>query len=65
MGADPNDTGGDGYGGGYDGGYGGGYGGYGHNHGGYGGYGGCYIVRQPMYDDWGNYLGRRRVQVCD
>lgn len=28
-------------------------------------YGGCYIVRQPVYDDWGNYLGRRRVRVCD
>lgn len=27
--------------------------------------GGCYIVRKPMYDDWGNYLGRRRVRVCD
>lgn len=27
--------------------------------------GGCYIVRQPMYDDFGNYLGRRRVRVCD
>lgn len=29
-------------------------------------YGGnCYIVRRPMYDDWGNYIGRRRVRVCD
>lgn len=28
-------------------------------------YGRCYIVRQPVYDDWGNYLGRRRVRVCD
>lgn len=28
-------------------------------------YGGCYIVRQPVYDDWGNYLGRRRMRVCD
>ncbi|MEI2733520.1 MAG: hypothetical protein V9G24_01040 [Rhodoblastus sp.] len=27
--------------------------------------GGCYFVRQPMYDDFGNYLGRRRVRVCD
>jgi len=35
------------------------YGGYGY------GYGGCYIARQPMYDDWGNYLGNRRVRVCD
>ena len=28
-------------------------------------YGGCYWVRQPAYDSWGNYLGRRRVQVCN
>lgn len=28
-------------------------------------YGGCYWVRRPVYDDWGNYLGRRRVRVCD
>ena len=28
-------------------------------------YGGCYWVRQPVYDDWGNYLGRRRVRVCN
>lgn len=28
-------------------------------------YGGCYWARQPMYDDWGNYLGRRRVQICN
>jgi len=27
--------------------------------------GGCYITRQPMYDNWGNYIGRRRVRVCD
>lgn len=25
----------------------------------------CYWVRRPMYDDWGNYIGRRRVRVCD
>jgi len=36
------------------------YGGYG-----YGGYGGCYIARQPVYDDWGNYIGSQRVRVCD
>lgn len=36
------------------------YGGYG-----YGGYGGCYIASQPVYDDWGNYIGRQRVRVCD
>lgn len=28
-------------------------------------YGRCYIVRRPVYDDWGNYLGRRRMRVCD
>lgn len=29
-------------------------------------YGGsCYIARQPMYDNWGNYIGRRRVRVCN
>ena len=28
-------------------------------------YGGCYWVRRPVYDDWGNYLGRRRMRVCD
>lgn len=28
-------------------------------------YGGCYWVRQPVYDDFGNYLGRRRAQVCN
>lgn len=40
------------------------YGGYGY---GYGApvYGGCYIARQPVHDAWGNYLGTRRVQVCE
>lgn len=38
------------------------YGGYG-----YGApvYGGCYIAQQPVHDAWGNYLGTRRVQVCE
>jgi hypothetical protein len=32
----------------------------------YGGYGyGCYLARQPIYDDYGNYLGSRRIRVCD
>ena len=25
----------------------------------------CYWVRRPMYDDWGNYIGRQKVRVCD
>jgi hypothetical protein len=25
----------------------------------------CYIARQPVYDDWGNYRGSRRVRVCE
>ncbi|HMN73469.1 MAG TPA: hypothetical protein PKA55_16535 [Rhodoblastus sp.] len=28
-------------------------------------YGECYIARRPMYDGWGNYIGSRRVRVCD
>jgi len=28
-------------------------------------YGGCYWVRRPVYDNWGNYLGRRRMRVCN
>ena len=43
------------------------YGGYGYGapvYGGYG-YGGCYIARQPVHDAWGNYLGTRRVRVCE
>jgi hypothetical protein len=32
----------------------------------YGGYGyGCYHARQPIYDDYGNYLGSRRIRVCN
>jgi hypothetical protein len=30
---------------------------------GYGG--GCWVERRPVYDDWGNYIGRRRVRVCE
>jgi hypothetical protein len=30
---------------------------------GYGG--GCWVERRPIYDDWGNYVGRRRVRVCE
>jgi hypothetical protein len=25
---------------------------------------GCYYVRRPVYDQWGNYAGVRPVQVC-
>lgn len=25
---------------------------------------GCWVERRPVYDDYGNYLGRRRVRVC-
>lgn len=28
-------------------------------------YGECYITRQPVHDAWGNYVGSRRVRVCD
>ena len=28
-------------------------------------YGGCYWVRRPVYDDWGNYIGRQKMRVCD
>ena len=28
-------------------------------------YGGCWVERRPVYDDDGNYLGRRRVRVCE
>lgn len=38
------------------------YGGYGY---GAPAYGGCYMARQPVHDAWGNYLGTRRVQVCE
>jgi hypothetical protein len=26
---------------------------------------GCYIARQQVYDDYGNYVGVRRVRVCN
>ncbi|MGP0105462.1 hypothetical protein [Rhodoblastus sp.] len=26
--------------------------------------GGCWLERRPVYDQWGNYIGRRRVRVC-
>jgi hypothetical protein len=29
-------------------------------------YGGdCWIERRPVYDNWGNYIGRRRIRVCE
>jgi hypothetical protein len=28
-------------------------------------YGGCWLERRPVYDAYGNYIGRRRVQVCE
>ena len=28
------------------------------------GYGGCYIVRDPVTDDWGNIVYYQRVRVC-
>ncbi|WP_298427394.1 hypothetical protein [Rhodoblastus sp.] len=29
-------------------------------------YGGdCWIERRPVYDSWGNYIGRRRIRVCE
>lgn len=33
----------------------------------YGGYysRACYPADQPVYDDWGNFLGYRRVRVCN
>jgi len=27
--------------------------------------GGCWMERRPVYDAYGNYMGRRRVQVCE
>ncbi len=24
----------------------------------------CFIQRQPVYDNWGNYAGARKVRVC-
>ncbi len=26
--------------------------------------GGCWIERRPVYDQWGNFIGRRRIRVC-
>ena len=28
-------------------------------------YGGCYLTRQASYDPYGNFVGYRRVRVCD
>jgi hypothetical protein len=28
-------------------------------------YGDCYVTRQPVYDDYGNFMGYRPAQVCD
>jgi hypothetical protein len=29
-------------------------------------YGGdCWFERRPVYDSWGNYIGRRRIRVCE
>jgi len=28
-------------------------------------YGECYVTRRPAYDNWGNFVGYRRVRVCD
>ena len=28
-------------------------------------YGGCYFTRQPVYDEDGEIVGRRRVRVCE
>jgi hypothetical protein len=28
-------------------------------------YGDCYLTRRPAYDAWGNFVGYRRVRVCD
>ena len=27
--------------------------------------GGCYFTRQPVYDEYGEIIGRRRVRVCE
>ena len=27
--------------------------------------GGCYFTRQPVYDEYGEVVGRRRVRVCE
>jgi hypothetical protein len=28
-------------------------------------YGGCYLTQRPAYDYWGNFVGYRRVRVCN
>jgi hypothetical protein len=28
-------------------------------------YEGCYITRRPAYDEWGYFIGYRRVRVCE
>jgi hypothetical protein len=28
-------------------------------------YEGCYIARRPAYDGWGEFVGYRRVRVCE
>jgi hypothetical protein len=28
-------------------------------------YSNCYLVKQPAYDYWGNFVGYRRVRICD
>jgi hypothetical protein len=27
--------------------------------------GGCYLARRPTYDGYGNFIGYRRMRVCD
>jgi hypothetical protein len=33
-------------------------------YGGYYGPAGCYLQRQPAYDEWGQFVGYRPVRVC-
>ncbi len=28
-------------------------------------YGGCWLERRAVYDEWGNYIGRRNIRVCE
>jgi hypothetical protein len=28
-------------------------------------YSGCYLTSRPAYDYWGNFVGYRRIRVCD
>jgi hypothetical protein len=28
-------------------------------------YEGCYFARRPIYDGWGEFVGYRRVRVCE